>query len=281
MPISRFLLSTFFLLLSVSVAAQQLPTPPPTLGPVLPQPRPATPRALQPVRDAEAVTAVQAAISAFGGDAAIAQVQSWRAQGQAKAPREMGSADSAITWEKAGAEFRMESASGGKSNAIVSGRGRPASIADGAGKELPAHVTKALFVPALVAQLLRDELQNANSSINYVGRATLDGKSVTVVRTASMQPGDTYVIGRTWYLDSTTGLPLRVEYGIPSVQTTQVWYQAAVDLSDYRAVAGVQYPFKAVTYQQGRELQTVTLQTVEPNASIAPSEFDAPAGGAR
>jgi hypothetical protein len=271
MFLSRLLQVALLCFFTASMWAQQIPVQSP----------PAKPKVLQPARDPEAVTAVQAAIKALGGDAAIAQVQSWRAQGQSKASKEMGGAESMVTWERVGSEFRMESAAGGKSNAIVTGRGSPASVANGAGKQLPQQVTKALFVPALVGSLLHEALQDANSSIRYVERSKLGGKDVTVVRTASMQPGDTYVVGRTWYLDISTGLPLRVEYGIPSVQTTQVWYQAAVNLSDYRSVGGVQFPFKLITYQQGRELQTVTLQSVDANASIASSDFDAPAGGAQ
>ena len=96
-----------------------------------------------------------------------------------------------------------------------------------------------------------------------------------------MRSGDSYVIERTWYFDAGSGLPLRVEYGIPSVQTLQVWYQAAINLSDYRIVGGVRYPFRIVSYLQGRELQTTTLQTIEPNATIAASRFEAAVGGAR
>lgn len=286
MALSRFLLATIILVFSLPLAAQipapsrpRISPPPSTLG--LPQPIPAKPKVLQPVRDPEAVTVVQAAIAALGGDAAIAQVQSWRAQGQAKAPKEMGGGDSTITWERAGAEFRMESAAGGKSTAVVTGRGRPATVTDGVGRELPEHVLKALFVPALVGSILRDDLQNANSLIRYAGPSTLDGKNVSVVRTASMRPEGTYIIGRTWYFDLATSLPLRVEYGVPALQTTQTWHQAAVDLSDFRTVAGVLYPFKIVAYQQGREQQTVTLQSIDANASIAPSDFDAPLGGVR
>jgi hypothetical protein len=256
MPLSRFLLPTLSLLFSLSLAAQA-------------------------TRDPDAVTAVQGAIAALGGDAAIAQVQNWRAQGQATGVKQSGGTDGTITWEKAGSEFRSELVTNGRSNAIVSGGGQPASVAGTVVNSLPTYVAKTLFLPALVASTLRNDFQNPNSSIRYVGRSVLNSKPVIVVRTATKDPADSYVIGRTWYLDASTNLPVRVEYGAPSAGTLLVWFQCAAEFSDYRSIAGVQYPFHIVTYQQGRQVQTITLASVDPSATISPTDFSAPAGGAQ
>ena len=215
----------------------------------------------------------------MGGDAAIGQVQSWRAQGQAKGTKESGGTDSSLTWETAGAEFRAESVTNGKSNATVSGHGSPASVTDTGSESLPDYVAKTVFLPALVASTLHNDFQNPNSFIQLVGRSTLNSKPVIVVRTASKDPAASYVVGRTWYLDAATNLPVRVEYGVPSAGSLLVWFQAAADLSDYRSIGGVQYPFQIMSYLQGRVVQTITLASVDGNATISPTDFDAPAGG--
>ena len=285
MPLTRFLLPIIFAF-ATSVLAQQspvsspsqIPPPPPPKAPARPRLVSAPPAVFNLIRDPSAVNAVQAAISALGGDGAIAGVSSWRVQGTATPAGTNVNTVSTITWERAGSEFRMESVVGDKTIAIASGFGKPASIANGGSNDLPDYVVRALFIPALVGSVLRDCLQDANSSIEYVGSAKLGNKDVTVVRTASTRPGDRYVIGRTWFLDSATNLPLRVEYGVPAVQTIRVWYQAAANFSDYRSIAGVQYPFHIEAYQQGKLVQTIALQSVDANASIAPARFDVSTG---
>jgi uncharacterized cupin superfamily protein len=235
----------------------------------------------QPSRDSQAVAAVQTAITSLGGDTAISQIHDFKAQGQAQGAKGSQGMSGTITWEKSGGEFRVELANNGTSSVLVSGRGRITSVMGEKNNALADHVVKTYFNPELVSTELRDAFQNSNCSIRYHGQSSLNGKPVSVVWTAWVPAGATYIVGRMWYFDVATGLPVKVEYGVPAAQTTAVWFQASVLLSDWRPINGVQYPFNIASSVQGRPFQTIALQSVNSNATISASDFDAPLGGAQ
>jgi hypothetical protein len=126
-----------------------------------------------PVRDPKAVEVVQAAIAALGGAQVISQIQSWQVQAQTQDTIQNSTTTGKVTWEKAGKEFRMQSLTPSGTYAVVTGNGKPASIANGTPKTLQEHVTRALFVPPLVGDLLLRQIQDQNYSIQYGGTTTL------------------------------------------------------------------------------------------------------------
>jgi hypothetical protein len=287
--LSVVLSACFSIQLSAQVGPiQQAPVPkgPFQKGPPTPIQQPSvqqTQSPPNPVRDAQALTIIQAAITALGGATAIGQIQSWLIQAEVQSSQEMGSTSSGLLWEKAGTEFRMASTptASGQTSSIMTGHGNPVSVSNGTSNAVPAHVMSALFIPALVGSVLLTEFQDPNYSVQYSGSSTLNGKPVAVARTASTSSRTNFqVTGQTWYFDGVTGLPLRIEYTVPTANTPQISSTVAIDLSDYRPVAGTLYPFQIVESEQRKQLQTITIQSVNVNATISPSDFDPPAGGA-
>ena len=281
----RFLLTLVVLLLAVPLYAQQVPSLPP-IG-KMPAPTQQAPiqssGSQQPpeTRDPQALTVVQAAITALGGTAAIGQIQSWQVQAQAQGSQQMGGVASTLVWEQAGAEFRMASTSAatGKSSAIVTGHGSPASVQNGTTTALPPQVTSALFIPALVGSVLVNEFQNSNYSIKYQGQSTLNSKPVVAIRTSlTGKIATERLTAQVWYFDATTNLPVRVEYRLPTVNAADFSLPGAADLSNYQPVGGALYPFQIVTWRQGMQINVITLQSVNANGAISPTDFDATGG---
>jgi hypothetical protein len=77
------------------------------------------------------------------------------------------------------------------------------------------------------------------------------------------------IAAQRWYFDNANGLPNRVDFMLPAAIGPMEAFPGTVMLSNYRAVSGVLYPFKIVTFlQRQRATQTITLQSVTPSTAV-------------
>jgi hypothetical protein len=276
---ARFGLLFSFLLFSIPLWAQQsqsiparVPEPAP-LGPILGPPDLLT----APVRDAQALDVVQRALTAMGGPA-IAAIQDTTIQAQSDASAEPQSISGMMTWKMAGAEFRIDGPGPNGTASVLTGHGKPTAT-NGTTKALPTYVTQALFVPVAIASVLAQELANPMMSLRFKDNETLGTESVTVVTTAlEMDYPGNVVTPQTWYFDASTGLPVRVEFRSPDIRQAVNFIPSAVDLSNYKTVSGVAYPFTVVSSVDGKTQVVFTVQSVVVNSGIGSSEFDNPGG---
>jgi len=74
-------------------------------------------------------------------------------------------------------------------------------------------------------------------------------------------------------------LPLRVEHRLPDNLRPEIFTAAAEEFSDFRAVAGVLVPFRAVSYEDGAQVAVVAVSSVTFDSGIPSGLFDLPAGG--
>jgi hypothetical protein len=223
-----------------------------------------------PVRDEQAVTAIQNAINALGGDAQIGLQQSWVVQGNVTGNTSASIPSGTFIWEAAGSEYRF------------AGHGKPNQISAGKSQALPQHMARAMFVPALVGPVLLQELQNQSYSIRYAGTDTIGTKSVVMVTTAAETTyPDNVVTPQTWYFDSSTWLPVRVDFRSPAPKYAPAYITERFDYSDFRAVAGAIFPFQMSLSINGNgvPLQAFSVKTISINTAIVTSDFEAPAGG--
>jgi hypothetical protein len=230
-----------FLLLGVSVQAQQSATPQ--------QAAPA-----QPASDPQAVAVVQAAITALGGATAINQAKSWTFQASVQGPIADGNVN-----------YTM-------SNAFDT----TAYIPLDNGLKKPAPLIRSLFVPVAVASILVSESQDPSFFIKYRGPITIDAKGFTVI--------DFFVAGvpfavQEWCFDATTNIPISINFRLSAQIGQRVSSQGIVELSDYRVVAGVLYPFQIST-QIARSFlpEVITIQSVASKATPSQSDYDSAAG---
>jgi hypothetical protein len=277
MRVARFGLLLSILLLVLPVWAQQTQTA--TTPSVQPPGWVYSPPDLlsAPVRDTEALAVVQKAMAAMGGPA-IAAIQDCTIQAQSDAVPGSPNTSGTMTWKIAGAEFRIDAPTANGTSSIVTGHGKPAII-NGATTTLPTYVTEALFIPVAIASVLTQEFANPNMSLRFKDTETLGSESVTVVTTAmEMDYPDNVVTPQTWYFDTASGLPVRVEFRSPDTRQPMNFIPSAVDLSNYKAVSGVAYPFTVSSSLDGRTQVTFTVQSVVVNSGIGPNQFDSTGG---
>jgi outer membrane lipoprotein-sorting protein len=235
-----------------------------------------------PTRDPRAIQVIQQSLAVMGGASAISQISNCVAQGTIQAPPGSWMTSGSLTWETSGTEFRYSNPSPQGTEIFVSGHGQPASTTGGVTVRVFAHVSEAVFPPHLPALVLFEELQDSRYSVVNLGTGTVEGKPALHVQTSlAGNPIDAQVTQQDWYLDPNTGLPLRVEYRLPSHNDALQFLSAAFEFANYQAVSGVLVPFQITIYFNGQEAGVVTVGSVSFNTGLSPSEFDAPSGGAQ
>lgn len=131
----------------------------------------------------------------------------------------------------------------------------PASQRDSALREMKTHM---LFL----AQRADDpKLSVRASGSEKVG--DVDAKILEL----SLEGADTK-----WFVDPASGHILRIVSRLPGGQGEQV-----VDYSDWRAVQGLQYPFKRRMSRGGEDAGSVEVLEMEINPTVDPKAFEKPA----
>jgi hypothetical protein len=210
--------------------------------------------ATQPASDPQAVAVIQAAITALGGAAAIGHPQGWTFQAAIEGPRGNGSVTYAMGWD------------GGPVNQI--------KLPNGATKK--ARPAQSLFIPAAIGAVLLTESRDSSFFMKYSGTTTIDSKPVSeVIFSATVVPS---FPSQTWWFDSATSLPVRVEFVLPAEIGSRRSVNGLVELTDYRSVSGVMHPFRIIMYSGTQPPQVITLQSVGPSTTAPPLSFDGASG---
>lgn len=252
-----------------------------------------SPIATQPAitRDSLAVTSLQQAVTALGGQNAIGSLQNSVALGTlTPAP----AVDSVSSWEEAGDfkwendfsgstyEFRQELHTNGVTKIYASGHGHPSF---GNGDKILSRATEAAYasppfhVPGI---LLSRQLANQNYSIQFVESTKLDGHAAVHIRTSvAGGPAENTLSPQDWFLDAVTGLPMRVVYRIPSNTNIYDYETDTTDFSNYKVVSGVAIPFTLTTSTNNIALCTATISSISFNLGISPADFDLNVGAAQ
>jgi len=232
------------------------------------------------VRDVEAVGIVEKTIAVMGGAALVGQVQSSIVQGDMTGASDTSMKSGSFVWKASGKEFRFEGSSASGMDIFVTGRGKPGQTGNGTTKKIEVHKAMAMFVPALIGSVLFQELQEPKYSIRYSGSGAIAGTPVVIVTTAvETRYPDNVVTPQVWYIDNSTGLPVRVEFRSPGVRRPANFTPVALDFSDYRAISGTLYPLHLVYSMNGKILQTFSINSIQVNVDISSSDFDGPTGG--
>ena len=210
-----------------------------------------TPR---PSSDPQAVAVVQAAITALGGAAAIGRAQSWTFQAQTEGMLANGN----VSYTLSG----------------VADTHPPTIVTNGVPKRIKAD--RSLFVPVVLGYVLLSEFQDQRSPVQFGGQVTLGSEPVRVVTFSD--PDLPALPAQIWYFDATTSLPARVEFQLPAAVGSKVSFTGVVEVSDYRSVGGVLYPFKIVTRPERGQPETIVLQSLSPSAVTLQNDFNGAAG---
>jgi hypothetical protein len=245
-----------------------------------------TPSAPAPERDTQAVATIQTSITAMGGTTAIGAIQSSTAQGTSIATPDDDSGTITFTWSLSGQDFRYENDATSGGHIFVSNSGNPCDIEGSTLVSLGPQAARANLPFHIPALALLNELNNPNYTLTYVGSATINGASAVHIQTAdnSNSVGQ-LVTPQDWYFDTTTALPLSVQYRIPNPRDSQSWLPGSMTFASFQTVNGVLVPFQ-LTIQEGSTAAptvSVTISSITFNTAIPSTQCVAPAteGGAQ
>lgn len=239
---------------------------------------------ITPVRDPQAVAVVQNAIGAMGG-ALGGQLQNAQVQGTLAPAAGLTVPSGRFTWtdDFSGAtyEFRHEVEAPDSTRVVVSGHGSPAFQKGSTSvRALRSHITYTTLPYYIPIVVLARALADSRYSVRFVGQASVSGRPAAEV-SLKVDAGvlENALSEQKWFFDSATGLPLRVEYRLPSTVYELQSIPAVMELSDYRMVGGVTVPFTITSYEDGAAVATATISSVAFNVAVASSDFDLSAGG--
>jgi hypothetical protein len=232
-----------------------------------------------PVRDAQAIVVLQAAITAMGGTSAVAAISDATVIGTEQDIPNPSGPPATFTWQSSGSEFRSLTQNSNGPYIALSGHGTPGQQKHGNWIPWPYHVARAhqpFYLPAVV---LYAELQNPNYALSYIGSVTADGKSAIKIHTfdASDNIGP-LVTPQDWYFDPTSFLPLRVEYLFPYQDDANHASPLSMEFANFQSVSGILVPYQLQLHLISAST-TATVTSATFNTGLSSSTFDPPSGG--
>src|SRR6266699_2495549 len=126
----------------------------------------------------------------------------------------------------------------------------------------PSRVAvSSLFLPAVLGAILLNETQDQTLFMRSEGTTTFGSATVTVVTVTMTR--NAYYDAQRWHFDSATGLPALVVFRLRSWIGLADGFVGMVELSDFRPVRGVVYPFHLEIRVDGWvETQVVDIQSL-------------------
>jgi hypothetical protein len=223
--------------------------------------------------DPQAVALLQAAITAMGGQSAAQSINSAVASGS------NSTAFHGFVWKDTFSggqhEFRRELTDGTNTRLLASGHGNPATGFNGKARKLYPHVAYAMWPLHLPIVILNNILQNPNYRAT-LGPQIIIGNSMCnqVLVKDQSNPVTTSLSVQRWYLDASTGLPVRVQYRIADAISVEDYETGYIDYSDFRSVSGVLVPFQLAASKDGKSTGVVAIASMQLNVTISASDFD-------
>lgn len=241
--------------------------------------------ATSPPRDSQAVAAVQKAIAALGATA-LSQIRDASVQGTVQLLPASANRSLSVVWEDAwgnGApSFRRESHVGGSVSVLVSGNGQPVDSQGGVATKVPQHVAFSCAAVHLPGIILAAQLNNPAYSFKFVETTALNGQPAIHIESAlTADPVTSAVSLQDWYFDTSSGLPLRVDYRIVTSADPLNPGIASMQFANFQSVSGILVPFRLTETGLAGEQDVVTITSVTFNSGLSPSEFLPPTGGAQ
>jgi len=226
-------------------------------------------------RDPQAVALLQATITAMGGLSAAQNISTVTAR---------GNTDTALPsfvfeddFSGGGHEFRRQLTDGTNTRLVVSGHGNPASAFNNKTVKLRQHVAYAMLPLHTPVIILLNILQNTNYNLALAPQVVIGTHTCfQLLANDASTPVAAALSVQRWYIDATTGLPVRIQHRVADATYVESYDIANVDYSTFQSVNGVLIPFSLVTSQNGKQTGTVTLTSVVLNLPISSSEFDIP-----
>lgn len=225
-------------------------------------------------RDSQSVALLNTVVSAMGGASALSGT-GIVAHGQTTVPP--AGISGPILWENQGPEFRYERPGPNGPIIFVSGHGNPA-LSDGVKvRRNIGHLALTTLPPHLAAVAIASSLANQKAQISSATQTTLDSSTVIKISTVDTTDELTSVVCKQeWYFDSSTLLPVRVDFLASEASNALATIKMTYLFSNYQKVSGIAIPFSVRTLADGQQIEQVTFTSVVIGGTIASTDFDAP-----
>jgi hypothetical protein len=188
--------------------------------------------------ETEATVVIQTAITALGGATAIGQTHNWSFQAQLDGMKKGTTSDTLDT------DAKPASATAPTGSATTVSGASPSPL-----------------LPTFAGALLLKESDDPSYVTGYHGEITVGSRTLVIVDVWLAR--NRFHPAQIWYFDKATGLPATIDFRLPARIGHFRTVRSLVELSDYRTISGVLYPFKIVTTVPGRPLpEVVTLQSI-------------------
>jgi hypothetical protein len=232
-------------------------------------------------RDQQAISTVQLAIAAMGGEAAWKQVRNVTVTAEASSENGVTQQRWIDDLSKPFPEFRREVTRSGSTSAWASGHGNGAANDGTKARAIPMHVTLASLPYHLPASILIRELADEKYSFEWAGEEDYQGTPVLHVTCSRHDDLVAATIAvQEWYFDAKTYLPKKVQYRVPSLSNAVLFHIANLEYADYRSQEELVFPFTLVHAPALQHPHTVTVRSVLVNSPISAADFEI-AGGAQ
>jgi len=138
------------------------------------------------------------------------------------------------------------------------------------------------FLPSLS---FLSKASKPTTTVSYIGQESRNGISVQHIRLALQNPSpkvptivNTHIgwLSQTdFYLDPGSSLPVAVTFNIHPDENALVAIPVEIDFSDYRAIGGIQVPFRIKKLVNGTLFDDITVQTAQVNTGLTAPVFAA------
>ena len=223
-----------------------------------------------PPRDAQTISVIQRALAALGG----ADLQATTVSGSVF--DENGQPTGQFTWSNCSLGFRAETndADGIHKMVITPSGGERKENNTGGVARLYAHQRATFLIPYLPAQIFRRAVRDEHVRIESLSTIQIDGREVAQVKIVDESTDLLKAISKqTWSFDTTSGLPVGVDYLVPDRLHARKTAPASYKFADYRSVSGIAIPFEIANFLDSHLLTTFKLISLQTNTNCNPEDF--------
>jgi hypothetical protein len=232
-------------------------------------------------RDAAGIAAISKALNSMGGQAAYAAINDTNTSSTCVRASKANSQTHTVRSVTAGDYFRYDDGDG-SSYGLVNGPYGAARIVDGKPIAMEGRSVRSVRPFQIPGLLLYWAISDPQNEIRVFGYAEYNGASVVHIRVVgskarqdSSEPADD------WYFDPQTGLPLKLAYSAPALNSVRRRVRSTVEYSNYATTNNLNVPNTYKRTLEGGPTTTCTVNSFTTNVNPAPSFFSLTNGGGK
>ena len=226
------------------------------------------------VRDPQAIAILQTAVKALGGFTALSQVTDTTMQGTAQ-PSDSSTSTESFVWQSKGQDIRREHHDGDGIHIFTTHQGKGKRfLPNSTTQEINTRTSLTLFPFEMPGVVLLHILGNPDYSLN-IATDPEQASSLLHIRALrlDLKPGYSQVSTQDWYFDSTTGLPVRVEFAMPDTREPSRDGVATITYDAWHTDSGLLFP-QHMRYLADGALQSVlTISSFQINQGLGAALF--------